>query len=190
MMSEHRCSKMLLRDEFSRNLWGWAKPTWSKFEPVLKVAGEIGAVVGKGIGLLVGGLLMTIALLSLLLFLGLYIVGSAIARWLEEQRFEYRIKRLTPKQRAQIAASQGWKCYYGRKQLREGYHIDHKTPVSDIFNRDADPEEIESGHNLVATCPTHNQKKSSMNEKQFLAWMRENPHVRCYTKLGNQSDGT
>lgn len=174
----------LLRDERAQKLWDLAKPTKAKFERVMAPAGLVGSVVGKGIGLVVGGLLVVIVLLSLLIALGCYTIGSALARWLEEQRIEYRRKKISQRESYEIAESQNWKCYYGGMQLQKGFHIDHKNPVSDIHNFDADPDEIEDRSNKVASCPNHNLKKGRMNEQEFREWMKANPQERCYTELG------
>lgn len=176
----------LTEDEIYQKLGDLAAPRWDRAEPVVRVAGHVGSVVGKVIGWVVGWSLVVIFYFLIWLAFVSYLIGSAIRAWRDQEyRTEYERRKISQRERYEIAKSQNWKCYYGGMRLQTGYHIDHKTPVSDIQNYGADPDEIEDRSNKVATCPTHNQKKGSMDEKEFLDWMNENPQVSCYTKLGN-----
>ena len=182
-MTQHDCTKKLLIDQNAEKLWYLVKTTKAKFKPVSDFAGHVGEVVGRGIGWIVGWLLVAIVLVSLFLVLAFYIAGSALASWLDEQRTEYRRRRLTPRQKKQILESQGWKCYYGGKPLDPTcFDIDHKTPFSDIRN-DTDRDEIEHLSNLVATCLNHNRKKRNMNEAQFREWMKTSEYNSCYMEV-------
>ena len=182
-MPQDKCAQKLLKDEFAKKLWNLVKTTKTKFKPVSDFAGHVGEVVGRGIGWVVGRLLVAIVLVSLLVVLAFYIVGSALAGWLDKQRTEYRRRRLTPRQREQILESQGWKCYYGGKPLDPTcFDIDHKTPFADIQNDD-DRDEIEHRSNLVATCLNHNRKKRNMNEAQFREWMKTSAYNGCYIEV-------
>lgn len=182
-MSWNEFAKTLLVDETAEKLWDLVKRAKGKIKGVQDYAGHVGETVGKGIGWVVGGLLMLSLLVLLLVILGFYLVGSRLSGWLGEQRTEYRRRRLTPKQREQIAESQGWKCYYGRRPMDPTcFDIDHRTPFASIEN-DADRDEIEHRSNLVATCLNHNRKKRNMNEAQFLKWMKTSQYNSCYVEV-------
>lgn len=59
-----------------------------------------------------------------------------------------------------ILKNQKYECIYCRKNIKEKYHIDHKTPI------------IRGGknhrRNLQALCPPCNLKKNKMTHREFL----------------------
>ena len=153
---------------------------------MVRVAGRVGSAVGKVIGWVFGWLAIIVFYLLAWFVLGLYLIISAIRSWLNQRyRTEHQRRNISQRARYEIAKSQDWKCYYGGMPLPStGFHIDHKTPVSDVANYGADPDEIEDLSNLVATCPKHNLQKGDMDEDEFWDWMEENRQVSCNSKLG------
>ena len=173
-------------DRFYKFISDLAAPRWDRTEPVVRVAGRIGSAVGTGIGWFLGWTLIVIFYVSVWFVWGLYIFGSALRAWLnEEYRSEHQRRNISQRVRYQIAKSQEWMCYYGDMRLQTGFHIDHKYPVSDVVNYGTDPDEIEDLSNLVATCPKHNLQKGNMDEEEFWEWMEENDQESCNAKLGD-----
>ena len=188
-MPESRFSKFrrdLSEDEFYQKLSDLSAPRWDRAEPVVRVAGHVGSVVGKVIGWVVGWSLVVISYLLIWFAFALYLIVSAIRAWRDEEyRTEYERRKISQRERYEIAKSQYWKCHYGDMPLPStGFHIDHKTPVADVMNYGADPDEIEDLSNLVATCPKHNLQKGDMDEDEFWDWMEQNRQISCDSRLG------
>lgn len=172
---------------FEQFLFDLGQLRLDRIQPVLRVAGIVGSALGKVIGYVIGTLLLILFYLFVWTVLLVYRLGLAIhARLNEDSRAEHQRRRANRLLREQIARSQGWMCYYGDMRLpATGYHIDHKTPVSDIVNYGADSEVIEDLTNLAATCPKHNLQKGDMDEEEFWEWMEEYDQESCNAKLGD-----
>lgn len=173
--------------DFEERLRKLIKPKWDRFKPVWEVSGRIGSVVGKGVGYAVGAILIVAFQLGVLIVAALYFLGNVVISFVENHRTGRWSDDTSPVERKRIAESQDWKCHYGKMLLQTGYHIDHKTPLSHIENRRADPAKVKHRSNKVATCPTHNLQKGDMDEAEYLDWIDENPQDRkrsCYTTLG------